>query len=327
MADRVLVCARTVQALEGAHKDVLKQAGFEIVPSKLDRHLTADELAERLPGMVAVIVGLDEVSQKALDGADILKVISMNGVGLDRIDVEAATDRGIVVTHTPGTNADSVADHTLALILAQARLIPHHDRNVRSGGWTRIAGRELKGRVLGIVGVGHIGKAVALRALAFGMRVQAYDPFPDRAFCSTHGIDVVDLKDILATSDVLSLHCPVTPDTENLINASSIATMKRGAVLINTARGELVDENALIDALASGPLSGAGLDVFTTEPPRESPLWRMEQVVLSPHLGGNTREAVLRTAYQSALNVVAVVRGGKADRVVNPEVLREIRKD
>jgi D-3-phosphoglycerate dehydrogenase len=265
---------------------------------------------------------VDEVSEKALEGADILRVISMNGVGLDRIDVEAATRRGIVVTHTPGTNADSVADHTLALILAQARLIPHHDRSVRSGGWTRIAGRELKNRRLGIVGLGRIGKAVALRALAFGMQVQAYDPLLDQEFCSAHGIDIIDLKGILATSDVLTLHCPLTPDTKNLINASSITTMKRGAVLINTSRGELVDETALIEALASGHLGGAGLDVFTTEPPREGPLWKMKQVVLSPHLGGNTEEAILRTAHQSALNVVAVLRGGTADRIVNAEVLR-----
>lgn len=322
MAERVLVCARTFQELEGAHKEVLKEAGFEIIPSGLDRRLTAEELAERLPGMVAVIVGVDEVSEKALQGADILKVISMNGVGLDRIDVKAATRRGIVVTNTPGTNADSVADHALALILAQARLIPQHDRAVRSGRWTRIAGRELKSRRLGMVGLGHVGKAVALRALAFGMHVQAYDPLLDRAFCSAHGIDIIDLKGILSTSDVLSLHCPVTSSTRNLINASSITTMKRGAILINTSRGELVDETALVEALASGHLSGAGLDVFSTEPPRESPLWKMEQVILSPHLGGNTEEAILRTAYQSAINVVAVLRGGKADRIVNAEVLR-----
>jgi D-3-phosphoglycerate dehydrogenase len=163
---------------------------------------------------------------------------------------------------------------------------------------------------------------VALRALAFGMQVQAYDPFLDREFCLAHGIDAIDLKGIFATSDVLSLHCPATPDNKNLINASSIATMKRGTVLINTSRGELVDETALIEALASGHLGGVGLDVFTTEPPRESPLWKMEQVVLSPHLGGNTEEAILRTARQSAINVVAVLRGGKADRVVNAKVLQ-----
>jgi len=321
MAERVLVCARTFQKLEGPHKDLLREAGFEIVPSGMDRRLTAEELAERLPGMVAVIVGTDEVSERALQGADVLTVVSMNGVGLDRIDVEAATRRHIVVTHTPGTNADSVADHTLALILAQARYIPYHDKTVRAGGWTRIAGHELKGRKLGIVGLGRIGKAVALRAFAFGMHVTAYDPLVDEAFCLRHGIETADLQTVLAESDVLSLHCSVTPDTEKMIDADSLATMKPGAVLINTSRGELISEEALVDALSSGHLGGAGLDVFTSEPPAKSPLWEMEQVVLSPHLGGNTKEAVLRTARQSALNVVAILRGGTADRVVNPRAL------
>ena len=321
MPEYVLVTTRSFQKLEGEHKNILIEAGFEIVPSGLDRALTAAELAERLPGMTAVIVGVDDVSAEALKGADTLKVISMNGIGLDRIDIEAATRRGIVVTHTPGTNSDSVADLTMALILAQIRRISAHDGTVRSGKWQRSMGHELRGLKLGLVGLGQIGRKVAKRALAFGMNVCAYDPFADAEYCRKHNVEITDLQTVLTSSDIVSLHCPATAETIGIINANSLASMKPGTVLINTARGDLVDEKALIDALTSGHIGGAGLDVFETEPPAESPLWKMDQAVLTPHLGGYTHEATLRTAYQSAKNVVAVLRGGTADRIVNPEVL------
>jgi D-3-phosphoglycerate dehydrogenase len=317
----VLITARSFQKMEGAHWEALQEAGLRTITSGADRPLTAEELAERLPGMAALICGMDEVSATAIQAADTLRVISMNGVGLDGIDVEAATRRGIVVTNTPGTNAESVADLTLALILAQARRIPHHDRSVREGGWKRIRGRELRGQLLGLVGLGQIGKKVALRAAAFGMRIQAYDPYIDAGFCAEHGIEVVDWETALSTSDVLSLHCPVTAETANLINREALAAMKPEAILVNTSRGDLVDEVALIEALESGQLAGAGLDVFSSEPPEPGPLWGMKQVVLTPHVGGNTREAAMRTALQSARNAVAVLTGGRASNVVNLEAL------
>jgi D-3-phosphoglycerate dehydrogenase len=320
---RVLVTTRTFQEMKGAHWDTLHEAGLETVTSGLDRALTQGELAQRLPGVAALICGVDELTESALAAADELRVISMNGVGLDRIDVDAATRRGVVVTSTPGTNADSVADLTLALMLAQARRIPRHDRSVRAGDWGRQRGRELRAQRLGLVGLGAVGKEVARRALAFGMTVQAYDPYVDVAFCEKHGVTITDWETTLRDSDVLSLHLPVTPETTNLINREALATMKPGAVLINTARGELVDEAALIEALESGHLGGAGLDVFSCEPPTPGPLWEMEQVVLTPHLGGNTREAALRTALQSARNAVAVLTGNvrQISFIANPEVL------
>lgn len=317
----VLITARSFQKMEGAHWDVLREAGFQTVKSGADRPLTAEELAERLPGVTALICGMDEVSEAAIQAAATLRVISMNGVGLGGIDVEAATRQGIVVTNTPGTNAESVADLTLALILAQARHIPPHDRSVREGGWKRTRGRELRGQLLGLVGLGQIGKGVALRAAAFGMKVQAYDPYIDADFCARHGVEIVDRETALSTSDVLSLHCPVTPETANLINRETLAAMKSGVILVNTSRGDLVDEAALIEALDSGHLAGAGLDVFSPEPPEPGPLWGMKQVVLTPHVGGNTREAALRTALQSARNAVAILTGGQANKVVNPEIL------
>ena len=321
MSFRVLICARSFQRYDGEHHEVLRAAGIEEESSGFDRALTGAELAERLPGFDAVIVGMDQVTDETLSAADRLRIVSMNGVGLDRIDVAAATRRGVAVTNTPSANAASVADHTLALMLAQARAIPLHDRRVRNGSWSRVTGRELTGRVLGLIGLGAIGREVAKRALAFGMRVQVYDPFVEQAACREIGIDTVDLATLLATSDIVSLHCPVTAQTENIINADRLAAMKKDAVLINTARGELVDEAALAAALTGGKLSGAALDVFANEPPTGSPLLEMQNVILTPHLGGNTLEAVLRTALQSARNVVAVLRGGRPDRLVNPKVL------
>ena len=326
---RVLITTRTFQRMKGAHWDTLLEAGLETVTSGLDQALNEQQLIDRLPGIAALICGMDEVGERALEAADQLRVISMNGVGLDRIDVEAATRRGIVVTRTPGTNADSVADLTLALMLAQARLIPRHDRALRQGDWSRQRGRELRGQRLGLVGLGAIGKKVALRALAFGMTVQAYDPYLDPTFCREHGIEVADWETALRSSDILSLHLPVTAETTNLIDREALAAMKPGAVLINTARGELVDETALVAALESGHLGGAGLDAFSPEPPAPGPLWEMAQVVLTPHLGGNTREAALRTALQSARNAVAILAGkaSQADSVVNPEVVQTSEDD
>ena len=326
---RVLITTRTFQRMKGAHWDTLHEAGLEAVTSGLDQALNEPQLIERLPGIAALICGMDEVTQRAMETTDQLRVISMNGVGLDRIDVEAATRRGVVVTRTPGTNADSVADLSLALMLAQARRIPQHDRTLRQGDWSRKRGRELRGQRLGLVGLGAIGKKVALRALAFGMTVQAYDPYLDAAFCREHGIDAADWETVLRSSDVLSLHLPVTTETADLIDREALAAMKPGAVLINTARGELVDEAALVEALESGHLGGAGLDAFSPEPPAPGPLWEMEQVVLTPHLGGNTREAALRTALQSARNAVAILTGNvdQANSVANPEVLNTLEDD
>ena len=315
---KVLVTARTFQSMRGAPWEILEAAGLEVVTSGLDRPLSGAELRALLPGIVAVIVGMDEVSAEALEGADALRVVSMNGVGLDRIDVAAAARRGIAVTNTPGTNAESVADLTMALILALMRRLPQHDALLRLGLWKRTAGRELGGQLLGLVGLGRVGKAVAVRARSFGLALQVFDPYLDLKFCSEHEIAASDWQVVLATSDILSLHLPVTADTAEILNETTLAQMKPGAVVINTARGELIDEPALVAALASGHLGGAALDVFSHEPPIESALWKMDNVVLSPHLGGNTREAAIRTACQAARNVVGVLTGGPVDALVSP---------
>jgi D-3-phosphoglycerate dehydrogenase / 2-oxoglutarate reductase len=318
----VLITTRTAQKLDEP-RSILREKGLEIINSGMDRPLTARELSERLPGISAVIVGVDEVSREVFKGADSLRIVSMNGVGVERIDVAAATEFGIIVTNTPGTNADSVADLALTLILAQARRIPMHDKVVRDGGWIRKAGHELGGQRLGLIGLGSIGKKVAIRAQAFGLYVLAYDPYIDHDFCRVHNIQIVDLGTLLSNSDIVSLHLPLTPETRNIINHETLSAMKPGAVLINTARGELVDEAALVESLRTGYLAGAGLDVFTSEPPKSSPLLEMEQVILTPHIGGNTIEAVKRTATQAAQNVVAALFGGEMNAIVNPEVLKK----
>lgn len=321
-AMRVLITTRSFQKMKGKHWDVLRDAGLEPVSSGFDRALRAAELADLLPGVSAVITGMDEVNDIALEKADKLRVISMNGAGVDRIDVAAATRRGIVVTNTPGSNSESVADLTLALILAQVRGVPMHDRLVRTGGWQRKQGRELRGQLLGIAGLGRIGKAVATRAVAFGLQVQAYDPVIDHNYCEQNHIGNVDWITLVRTSDILSLHLPSTPSTRNIMNKEALSEMKPGAILINTSRGDLIDERGLIEVLQCGHLSGAGLDVYAAEPPLPSPLWHMDQVVLTPHLGSSTEEAALRTALQSAQNAVAVLFAEEPTNIVNPEVLR-----
>jgi D-3-phosphoglycerate dehydrogenase len=320
---RILITTRSFKKMEGPHWDILHAAGFETLTSGLDRTLSAQELTARLPGVAALICGMDDVSEVALAAADELRVILMNGVGLERIDVAAAIRRSIVVTNTPGSNDESVADLTMALMLAQTRSLPSHGRVIRAGGWKRKRGRELRGQRLGLVGLGAVDKAVAVRGAAFGMHVQAYDPTIDVDFCQTHAIKVVDWETILRTSDLLSLHLPTSPETIHLINQENLAMMRPCAILINTARGELVDELALVDSLRSGHLSGAGLDVFLPEPPESSPLLEMDQVVLAPHIGGYTREAVQRTAQQSARNAAAILTDHPehAHAIVNPEVL------
>ena len=231
------------------------------------------------------------------------RILANYGVGFEHIDLAAARHAGIVVTNTPDVLTDCTADLTLALILAAARSVARGDRLVRAGGWdgwspASISGNRVSGKVLGLVGFGRIGKAVAHRAArGFGMRVLAYTPRPpDGEGARSRGVEICGgLDELLGRSDIVSLHCPVTPDTVNMIGPAQFARMRRGAILINTARGALVDEQALVEALRSGRLAGAGLDVYAREPEVPEALRRMEQVVLLPHLGSatvETREAM-----------------------------------
>jgi len=287
--------------------------------------LAADPLRRRVEEADAVIAGAREAyDAELLARAKRLRVISRTGVGYDRIDVDAATRRGIVVTITPGALEESVADHTLLLLLAVARRLRELDAGTRAGRWTRVMGRELQGKRLGILGLGRIGRAVARRAQAFGMAVWAYDPVPDPAYARQHNIRLVDdWPTLVETVDVVSLHLPLTPSTRRLVDADFLARMRPGSLFINTARGGLVDQDALVEALAGGHLGGAGLDVFDPEPVSEAhPLLARlpadANVVLTPHVASYTAEASAAIARQAVNNALMVLSRQHVDGIVNP---------
>lgn len=261
----------------------------------------------------ALIVRLVErVDEDILRASPKLKLVHKHGAGTNDIDVAAAKELGIPVLAAVGANAHSVAEHALALIFALIKDLRAQDAFVRGGGWAKKSyqGHELRGRLLGLVGMGLIGRNLARMAGAMGMKVEAYDPYaPDLAF-GPDCIRAPDLDDLLARADVVSLHCPLTDQTRNLINARTLGLMKPTALLINTARGEIVDEPALLDALKGGAIAGAGLDTFSPEPPSpDNPLWQLDNVVLSPHIGGVTEEARREVSLITCANVIALLNG------------------
>ena len=272
------------------------------------------------------------VTARVLEAGERLKVVARAGIGLDNVDVEAATRRGILVVNAPQSNIVSAAEHTIALLLAQARNIPQAHAALRAGRWerARYQGVELAGKTLGIVGLGRVGAMVAQRALAFGMRVIAHDPYVPRERAREMGVDLMpSLEALLVQSDFVSLHLPRTPQTEGLIGAHELSLMKEGARLVNTARGGIVDEEALAKAVADGHLGGAALDVFAQEPPGDSPLFHLENVVVTPHLGAATVEAQDKAGTQIAEMVRLALAGEFVPYAVNvsagaevPEVVR-----
>ncbi|CAA9553062.1 MAG: D-3-phosphoglycerate dehydrogenase [uncultured Thermomicrobiales bacterium] len=308
---RVLIGSRSFGKASPEPVARLEAAGCEVVPNTIGRAYRAAELRDLLVGVDAIVTGTDELTAEVIAGADKLRTIAKHGVGIETIDLAAARARGIVVSATPGAISDSVADLTLALLLAVARRIVPAHASVVAGGWGNFVGTELRGRTLGIVGLGRIGQGVCLRAQAFGMTVVAHDPYPNEAFAAAHGVAFLPLPELLANSDAVSLHAGISGLERPLLGAAEITTMRRGAFLVNTARGNLVDEAALAVALRDGRLGGAGLDVFAAEPPLGSPLLDpgLENVVLAPHIAGQTTDGLVRMGEMTAENCLLALRG------------------
>ncbi|HSJ14272.1 MAG TPA: phosphoglycerate dehydrogenase [Longimicrobiales bacterium] len=283
--------------------------------------LTGDELAEVMRGVHGVIVrSATTITRSALRYANDLRVIGRAGVGVDNIDVDAATERGVAVLNAPSGNTISAAELTFALILSLARRVPAADRSMKQGEWDRrsFTGTELLGKTLGLVGAGRIGGEVARRARAFGMRVLAYDPFLTAERALTLELELTTLEELLAHADVLSLHIPLTEITTGLIGAAQLGAMRRGALIVNASRGGVIDEAALAQALESGQVGGAGLDVFAEEPlPADHPLRRAPNTVLTPHLGASTNEAQQNVAIEIAQAVRDALLEGDLTRAVN----------
>jgi len=273
--------------------------------------ITADELLEIIGDYDALIVrGRTKVTAAVFAAAGNLKAVGRAGVGVDNIDLAAAQSHGVTVVNAPTATTIAVAEHTLALMLSLIRLVPRADATMKSGQWNKkqLVGTELHGKTLGIIGMGNIGSGVAQRAAAFGMDILGYDPFLSEEQITQRGAEAVALKDLYARSDFVSLHIPLSPQTRNLIDGQAIGFMKRGAYLICAARGGVVDETALLNALESGQIAGAALDVFSTEPPGLTALVAHPNVVATPHVGAQTAEAQVRAAVDIAEEVLTALK-------------------
>jgi phosphoglycerate dehydrogenase-like enzyme len=324
---KVLVTPMTLAGIESPYLAVLRDAGFDIVFPKRAFLLTEQELLDSLPGVCGTIAGSEPYTPRVFAANPQLRVIARAGVGYDAVNVPAATAHGVAVAIAPGTNQEAVAEHTFALILALAKDVPNQHSAIRAGQWPRRPNLPLRGRTLGIAGLGRIGKAVAERGKAFGMRLLAHEPYPDTAFAARLGIELVSFDKLLAESDFLSLHVPLTEQSRHLVNKRTLARMKLTSFLINTARGGLVCESDLCEALAASRLAGAGLDVFEEEPTTKSnPLCRFDNVVMTPHAAGVDLQSRDDMAVSAARTIVALSRGQwPAEAIVNPEVHERFR--
>ncbi len=289
--------------------EYLKNEGFEVVDLT---SVSKDELSKHVGDLDAIIIrSATKVRKDMIDAAKNLKAIGRAGVGLDNVDVEYAKSKGIKVINTPGATSISVAELTIGLILAVMRKIAYADREMRRGAWPKkkCKGIEMYGKTLGIIGMGRIGREVAKRAKAFGMRIVYYDVYrPDENTEKELGLEYRDLDTLISEADVITLHVPLVPETKHLINAERISKMKDGAIIINAARGGIVDEDALYDALKSGKLYGAALDVYENEPLKESKLFELDNVVLTPHIGAQAKEGQTRAGLEVAKKIAEVLR-------------------
>jgi len=307
----VCVLCTALNGETGPHFKLLADAGYEcVVPDRSQDLWNNEVLTQVIQGFDAIIAGSEPYPAAVIAASPQLRVLARAGVGFDAIDLTACDEHKIVVATTPGVNHHAVAEHATAMMMAIGRGFPALDQEVRRCEWKRIPLPRISECTLGLVGLGRIGQATATRAVGLGMKVLAFDPYPSADFVKQYDITMVSLEDLLAKSDFVSLHSPMTPTTKHMINDKSIATMKDGAVVINTARGPLIDEAALIRALKSGKLRAAGLDVFEVEPlPASSPLMSMPNVLLSGHIAGMDNESHEDTWALGANIIIRLSRG------------------
>ena len=285
---KVLVTPRSYGKTNPQLFDMLKNAGLEIVRNETGGILDKETMKVLLADCDGVIIGVDPLDTEVLCAAPKLKAIAKYGTGVDNIDMDVCEERNIKVSRTVGANTDAVADYTMALILAVARKVVLIDARCRQDDWKKITTRDISGSTIGILGLGAIGKNVAQRAQGFGMKVLAHDPVWDDAYAAVHHIRKSTPEEIYSECDIISLHLPLFPSTRNIIGAEQLAMMKKDTILINTARGGLVDENALLDALEKRQLYGAGIDAFSEEPPKDERWFKLDNVVLGSHCAAST---------------------------------------
>lgn len=321
MSKRVLLTTTSFQDTPGTHQDLLNTQDWEIVRAR--GPLSEAEMLDLAGEFDAFLCGDDAITAAVIDRSlPRLQTISKYGIGLDKIDVDYATEKKIPVLFTPGVNHTTVAEHTFLLLLALEKNFFYHTDSTRAGGWKRKTGHELLEKTIGIVGLGRIGKEVAIRARAFGMNVIAFDVYWDEKFATANDVKrAANLDEIYAASDYISLHTNLTPETRDLISAKSFPKMKKGVLILNCARGEIVHTMDMVEALKSGQVGGYGTDVLDEEPPKaDHPLLKLPNAIVTPHIGSRTFESVVRQATASVKNLILAMNGQKPLAQINPEV-------
>ncbi|MDX1680888.1 MAG: phosphoglycerate dehydrogenase [Akkermansiaceae bacterium] len=315
---RILLTTTSYQDIPGPHHQLLESSGVEVVKER--GPLSESQMLDLVGKFDAILCGDDAITRKVLEKATPrLKILSKYGIGVDKIDVEAATEMGIPLSFCPGVNHTTVAEHTFALLLGLNRKLVEEVNHTRKGEWKRLTGHEIMGKTIGVVGLGRIGKEVVIRAKAFGMKVIGYDVWWDEEFTKAHEVErAEDLKKLFAKSDVISLHTNLTEETRDMIRADTIAGMKENVIILNCSRGEVVKTDDLVAALRNGKVGGYGADVLDEEPPPPNhPLLNAPNCLITPHIGSRTHESVQRQAMMATENLLKMLKGEKPLAQVN----------
>ena len=314
---KILITPRSFASFSDKPLKMLTERDYKIKRNNTGRPYKKEEMLKLIKDVDGIIIGIDELSAEIIEEANALKVISKYGIGLDNIDINMATNKKIIVTSTPTANVDAVADLAFGLILSLARRIPEADKKTKSAKWGKIIGKSVWEKTLGVIGLGKIGRQVVKRAKGFEMNILAFDIVKDKKFVQKYGIKYVNLEKLLRKSDYITIHIPLNDATRNMISYEELEKMKKDAFLINTSRGGIVDEEALYNALRNNKLRGAALDVYNNEPIRESPLKELDNVIMTPHIGAYTEEAIENMSIQAAQNLIDVLEGREPQNRVN----------
>jgi len=305
--------------------EALENCGVELIYRNRPEPWSENELQGKVSGIDGLIVGADQVTEKVIQSADSLKIIAKHGVGLDNIDIEAATRSGIFVTAGIQSNTIAVAEMTISLMFAVARNLVISDAEVKKNEWNRRIGIELTNKVAGIVGLGSIGREVAVRLKGLKMNLIAVEPYRDNIFAEENNIKFVNIETLASEADIITLHSSLLPETKHIINNKIFSMMKKNAILINTARGELVDEVSLYDALSEKKIYGAAVDAFTEEPPKDSPLLGLPNFIGTPHIGAYTNEAVSNMSCLAAFSIRDFIENKIPCNLINKEIIKNMK--
>ena len=314
---KILITPRSFASTSKKPLAMLEKKGYEIIKNETSRPLNNREMSVKIKDVDGIIIGIDDLNAQIIKQARNLKIISKYGVGVDNIDIKAATAQGIVVTNTPKANIDAVADLTFALMLALARRIPEANRETKAGNWKKFIGTSVWRKKLGVIGLGKIGRQVVKRAQGFEMEILCHDIIQEEEFARQFDIRYVDLETLLKESDYITIHAPLNDATRDMIGYKELEMINENAFLINTSRGGIIDEKALYNTLKNNKIKGAALDSYKEEPPENSPLMELENVIMTSHNGAYTKEAINNMGIQATQNLIDVLEGREPENIVN----------